>query len=92
MTMNDVSCIAHNHRIYMAYTVIVGNNKPTMRICDITDGTEASYKQPILNIPMKDQAANGNATTDSGFRVIDGKLYVAFSSTNSDLYLYKLEQ
>lgn len=92
MTMNDVSCIAHNNRIYMAYTVIVGSNKPTMRICDITDGTEASYKQPILNIPMKDQAANGNATTDSGFRVIDGKLYVAFSSTNSDLYLYKLEQ
>ena len=92
MTMNDVSCIAHNNRIYMAYTVMAGGNKPTMRICDITDGTEASYKQPILNIPMKDQAANGNATTDSGFRVIDGKLYAAFSSTNSDLYLYKLEQ
>ena len=91
MVVNDVTTFKYKNRIYLAYTVLIGNNKPTMRICDITDGQKESYQHPILNIQMKDQAANGNATTDAAFTVLGGKLYVAFSSTNSDLYLYKLE-
>ncbi len=92
MTMTDIAVTEHNGRTYIAYTVIIGGNRPTMRICDVTDGQKSSYEHPIMSIEMKDHASNGNATTDAAFKVIGGKLYAAFSSTNADLYLLKLEQ
>lgn len=92
MVVSDVTTFKHNGRVYLAYTVIINSNQPTMRICDITDGQKESYQRPILDIPMRDKAANGNTTTDAAFKVIGGKLYAAFCSSNSDLYLFKLEQ
>lgn len=92
MTMTDVAVAERDGRSYIAYTVIVDGNKPTMRVCDVTDGQEQSYLRPIMSMEMADKASNGNATTDAAFAVIDGKLHAAFASTNSDLYLFRLEQ
>ena len=92
MPMTDLDIIKHNNHVYMAYVVMVGGNTPTMRICDITDGTRQSYSTPIMNMPMKDQAANANVTTDAAFKVINGKLHAAFVSSNANFYLFKLEQ
>lgn len=92
MPMTDLDVVKYNDRIYLAYVVMVGGNTPTMRVCDITDGQESSYKAPILNMPMQDKAANANVTTDAAFKVINGKLHAAFVSSNADMYLFKLEQ
>ena len=92
MPMTDLDVVKYNDRIYLAYVVMAGGNTPTMRVCDITDGQESSYKAPILNMPMQDKAANANVTTDAAFKVINGKLHAAFVSSNADMYLFKLEQ
>lgn len=92
MTMTDVAVVERNGRTYIAYTEIVGGNKPTMCVCDVTDGQDQSYRRPIMGVEMADKASNGNATTDAAFAVLGGKLHAAFSSTNSDLYLFCLEQ
>lgn len=92
MAMTDVDVVKYNGRIYMAYVVMVGGNTPTMFIHDITDGQEISYKTPIMKMAMKDMAGNANVTADAAFKVINGKLCVAFVSSNSDFYLFKIEQ
>lgn len=90
--MTDVDVVEHNGRIYMAYVAMVSGNTPTMYIHDITDGQEKSYKVPIMKMAMKDAAGNANVTTDAAFKVINGKLCVAFVSSNSNFYLFKIEQ
>jgi hypothetical protein len=87
----DCDVVKYSGRIYLAYTAHSGS-VATMRICDITDGLEASLQNPIFSMTMKDEATNANVTTDAAFRLIGGKLYVAFTSTNADLYLLKLVQ
>lgn len=92
MPVTDCKVVKYNNRMYLAYIAMVNNNTPTMRICDITNGMQASYQNPIFSKAMKDQATNANVTTDADFKVIGGKLYVVFAATNSDMYLLKLEQ
>lgn len=92
MPVTDSKVIKYKNRVYLGYVALLNSNTPTMRICDITDGLEASYKNPIFDCAMQDLAGNANVTTDVGFKVINGKLYGAFVSSNSDMYLIKLEQ
>jgi hypothetical protein len=89
-SVSDCDVVKYNGRIYMAYTVLSANTQPIMRICDITDGTKESMSTPIMSINMKDQASNVNVTVDANFHTIGGKLYVAFTSSNSNLYVYQL--
>lgn len=86
----DGKTIKHNNRLYLAYTAHA-NSKGVMRICDITDGSIDSYKNPIFNQTMELIGANGNATTDADFAIIDGKLHVAFICTNIGVHAYCLE-
>lgn len=82
--------IVHNGRTYFAYTTH-NNNNSYMRICDITDGQQASYAAPLFNRVMEVEGGNGNATMDAAFGIVDGKLHVAFCCTNLGLYMYCLE-
>lgn len=90
MVVTDGKTIKYNNRLYLAYTAHA-NSKGVMRICDITDGSIDSYKNPIFNQTMEVTGANANATTDADFAVIDGKLHVAFVCTNIGVHAYCLE-
>lgn len=82
--------IVHNGRTYFAYTTH-NNNNSYMRICDITDGQQASYAASLFNRVMEVEGGNGNATMDAAFGIVDGKLHVAFCCSNLGLYMYCLE-
>ena len=90
MVVTDGKTFKYNNRIYLAFTAHA-NNKGVMRICDITDGTLDSYKNPIFDQTMSLSAGNANATMDADMAVIGGKLHVAFACTNVGLYVYCLE-
>lgn len=92
MPVTDSKVFKYKGRLYLGYVAMINSNIPTMRICDITDGLQSSYSNPIFDQAMQDQAGNANVTTDVSFKVINDKLYVAFVSSNSDMYLIKLEQ
>lgn len=86
----DGKAITFNGRDYLAF-VSHNNSKGIMWICDITDGQLASYKNPIFKREMAVTGANGNATMDADFAIIDGKLYAVFACTNLGLYLYEFK-
>lgn len=92
MPVTDSKVFKYKGRLYLGYVAMINSNIPTMRICDITDGLQSSYSNPIFDQAMQDQAGNANVTTDVSFKVINDKLYAAFVSSNSDMYLIKLEQ
>lgn len=87
----DCRVIDHKEKRYLAYTVLLDSNQPVMRICDITDGAKKSFEVPIFETLMSQKAANGNLTMDADLAIVDGKLHVAFVSSNSNFYLYSLE-
>lgn len=90
MVVTDGKVIKHKNRLYMAYTAHA-NNKGLMRICDVTDGTLDSYKNPIFDQTMAISAANANATVDADLALIGGKLHAVFACTNVGLHVYCLE-
>lgn len=92
IVITDGRIMKYKNRIYLAYTAQLNTNKAEMCICDITDGQLSSYQKPIFDKIMLENGANGNATVDADFSVINGKLYAVFTSSNVGLYLYCLEK
>lgn len=90
ISVTDGKTISFNGRDYLAY-VSHNDYKGTMCICDITDGQQTSYANPIFKQVMEVSGDNGNATMDADMVVLDGKLYVAFACTNLGLYLYEIK-
>jgi hypothetical protein len=90
MVITDGKTVLHKGRVYVAFTVFA-TTKAIMRICDITSGEVAAYRNPIFNLDMPLTGGNGNATVDADFAVIDGKLHAAFASSNHGMYVYCLE-
>lgn len=88
---SDGDVISYNGRTYLAYATH-NNNKSIMRLCDVTDGQQASYATPIFERVMEEEGANGNATMDAAFGVVDGKLHVAFCCSNLGLYMYAFDK
>lgn len=89
---SDCKTIKHNNRIYLAYTVFQEGKGAFFRICDITDGKQASYENPVFDQLMPSTKGNGNGTMDADMTIIDGKLYAAFVCTNIGVELYCLDK
>lgn len=89
--VSDCRAIAHQGRIYMAYTAFVAGRGALMRVFDITDGQLDSYRLPLMDVTMSSTAPNANNTMDTDLAVIDGKLHAVFACTNIGMKLFRLE-
>ena len=83
--------ITYKGRDYISYTIYQANRGMIMRVIDFTSGDLAAFQNPILDVVMPSNAANGNGTMDTDMAVIDNKLHVIFSCTNIGLRVYQLE-
>jgi hypothetical protein len=88
----DCDVYTYNGRIYMAYTAYVSGSGARFRVCDITDGSSNSYKNPIMDLLMPSTAANANTTVDADLAIINGKLCAAFICSNIGARIYQLEK
>lgn len=92
ISATDAKTIKLNGRIYLAYTVYGSGKGAYFRISDITDNQLASIQNPIMNVLMPSNQANGNLTMDADMAIINGKLHAIFVCTNIGMQLFKLEQ
>lgn len=89
---SDCKTLKHKDRIYLAYTLYAAGKGAFFRVCDITDGQQASFDRPIFEHLMSSKETTSNETMDAELSVIDGKLYAAFLCTNIGIELYRLEK
>lgn len=87
---SDGKVFTYKGRKYLAIVIVPGDNKAIFRIFDITDSSQYSLDNPIMNIVAPTAVTNGNKTMDADFAVINGTLHVAFHATNYKLAVYNL--
>lgn len=87
---SDGRVFTYKGRKYLATVIIPGDNKAIFRMFDITDSSQSSLDNPIVNIISTTVATNANRTVDADFAIINGKLHVAFLATNDKLAVYNL--
>ncbi|MBW1654108.1 hypothetical protein [Flavobacterium quisquiliarum] len=87
---SDGRVFTYKGRKYLATVIIPGDNKAIFRMFDITDSSQSSLDNPIMNIISTTVATNANRTVDADFAIINGKLHVVFLATNDKLAVYNL--
>lgn len=87
---SDGKVFTYKGRKYLAVVIIPGDNKAIYRIFDITDSSQYSLENPIMNIVAPTAAANVNKTMDADFAIIKGTLHVLFNATNYGVAVYNL--
>ena len=92
ISTSDCKTIKLNGRIYLAFTAFTSGKGAYFRLCDITDNQLAAIQNPIMNVLMPSNQANGNVTMDADMAIINGKLHAVFVCTNIGMQFYKLEQ
>ncbi|MCA5004392.1 hypothetical protein [Sphingobacterium bovistauri] len=79
-------------RDYVSYTIFQANRGMIMRLIDFTNGELNAFQNPILDVLMPSNAANGNATMDTDIAIINNKLHVMYSCSNIGIRVYQVEE